>query len=231
MSLKISSLMETTAVLVLDRPRRRSRRPAAATPEAERHPSDVTGSADTTPPSTDDDGRLVESFRAGDERALAEAYGRWSALVYTLAMRSLGSVADAEDVTQKVFIAAWRGRSGFDPSRSALPAWLVGITRHAIADAHEARSRQRRLDEAYAAEAPAAQGDETAEIVDKVMIAAELEQLEPVPRHVMRLAFFDGLTHVQIADTLGLPLGTVKSHIRRSLFRLRSRLEVTDGAS
>ncbi len=231
MSVEVSSLMETAAVLVLDRPGERSRRPAAATPEAERHHSDVTRSGDTTRPATDDDTRLVERFRAGDERALAEAYARWSALVYTLAMRSLGTVADAEDVTQKVFIAAWRGRSGFDPSRSPLPAWLVGITRHAVADAHEARSRQRRLDEAYAAEAPTIHVDDTDEIADKMMIAAELEQLEPVPRRVMRLAFFDGLTHAQIADNLGLPLGTVKSHIRRSLARLRTRLEVNDGAS
>jgi RNA polymerase sigma factor (sigma-70 family) len=224
--------METTAVLVLDRPLGRSRRPVAATPEAERHHSDVTRSGDTTRPATDDDdARLVEGFRAGDERALAEAYARWSTLVYTLAMRSLGAVADAEDVTQKVFIAAWRGRSGFDPARSPLPAWLVGITRHAIADAHEARSRQRRLDEAYASETSAIQGDDTADVADKMMIAAELEQLEPVPRRVMRLAFFDGLTHAQIADNLGLPLGTVKSHIRRSLTRLRTRLEVNDGAS
>ncbi|MET1044748.1 MAG: sigma-70 family RNA polymerase sigma factor [Microbacteriaceae bacterium] len=191
----------------------------------------MTRSGDTTRPETDDDAGLVEAFRAGDERALVEAYARWSALVYTLALRSLGNPTDAEDVTQKVFIAAWRGRSGFDPARSRLPGWLVGITRHTIADAHEARSRQRRLDEAYTAELPGARDDDTVQITDRVMIAAELEQLEPVPRRVMRLAFFDDLTHAQIADTLGLPLGTVKSHIRRSLFRLRSRLEVNDGAS
>src|SRR6187200_1722368 len=91
-----------------------------------------------------DDQALADGFAAGDEWALREAYARWSPLVFRLALRSLGDRTDAEDVTQQVFISAWRTRSGFDDSRSALSAWIVGITRHRIADAHEARSRTRR---------------------------------------------------------------------------------------
>ncbi|KQO10429.1 RNA polymerase subunit sigma-24 [Agreia sp. Leaf244] len=175
-----------------------------------------------------DEGALVDAFCSGDDRALAGVYERWSSLVYTLALRSLGDARDAEDVTQKVFVAAWRGRSGYDPDRASMGGWLVGITRHCIADAHEARSRMRRADEAHTLESVAATVDDTAEVADRLMMADELARLDPVPRTIMRLAFFADLTHAQIADRLGLPLGTVKSHIRRSLSRLRIRLEVND---
>jgi RNA polymerase sigma-70 factor (ECF subfamily) len=190
------------------------------------------GAAEHPDARTDDD-RLAERFAGGDEDALAEVYTRWSRLVFTLALRSLGDHAEAEDVAQKVFVAAWRGRSGFDAGRSGLAAWLVGITRHCIADAHEARARRLRTEEALVGGAVLTalvreRDDETAAVAERLMIAEELERLEPVPQRVMRLAFFDDLTHTQIADTLGLPLGTVKSHIRRSLVRLRTRLEVSD---
>jgi RNA polymerase sigma-70 factor (ECF subfamily) len=175
-----------------------------------------------------DDETLALHFARGDEPALREAYARWSRLVFRLALRSLGDRADAEDVTQQVYISAWRGRSGFDPDRASLGAWIVGITRHRIADAHEARARAHRLEEALVTEAsalPEAGGDDLAE---RVMVAEALETLEPVPRRVMQLAFYEQQTHSQIAETLGLPLGTVKSHIRRSLDRLRTRWEVDD---
>lgn len=179
-------------------------------------------------PGSVDDHALAAAFAAGDEWALREAYGRWSPLVFRLALRSLGDRTDAEDVTQQVFISAWRTRSGFDDSRSALSAWIVGITRHRIADAHEARSRTRRLEEALVAEA-SARPEAVDDVADRVMVAEELDRLEPVPRRVMQLAFYDQLSHSQIAETLGLPVGTVKSHVRRSLTRLRTRWEVDDG--
>ncbi|WP_248283289.1 RNA polymerase sigma factor [Cryobacterium arcticum] len=182
-------------------------------------------------PDERDQARLVADFRAGDERALAEAYARWSSLVYTLAVRSLGDTGEAEDVTQKVFIAAWQGRAGFDESRAALPAWIVGIARHTIADAHEARARRRRIELAVVEDTPLFAVDESADVAERLLLGEELNRLDPVPQRVMRLAFYDDLTHVQIADSLGLPLGTVKSHIRRSLTRLRTRLEANDDAS
>lgn len=178
----------------------------------------------------DDHGRLATAFVAGDEQALAEAYARWSSLVYTIAVRSLGDPGEAEDVTQKVFIAAWRGRASFQSSRSRLPAWLVGITRHTVADTHEARSRRRRVEEAVTFEHELSQADDSVDIADRVMMTDELQRLGPVPQRVMQLAFYDDLTHTQIADSLGMPLGTVKSHIRRSLTRLRMRLEANDDA-
>ena len=179
---------------------------------------------------TDDElPELERRFQLGDERALVAAYERWSALVYTLALRSLGRASDAEDVLQRTFVSAWEGRAKYDPERGHLSAWLVGISRHRIADALEARSRLRDLDERLRA----AVGDPGGgtDLADRLLIADEIARLDTTPREVVRLAFYDDLTHTQIAERLGLPVGTVKSHIRRSLYRLRARLEVTYGAA
>lgn len=175
---------------------------------------------------------LGRRLHDGDETALAEIYAEWSPLVYTLARRSLGSAADAEDVTQRVFVSAWQARASFDPQRASVSAWLTGITRHRIADLHDERRRERELVEHAVAVhdvAPAPAPEH--ELADRLLIADEMAHLDPVPRAIVHLAFFDDLTHVQIADRLGLPLGTVKSHIRRSLATLRGRLEVSHGAS
>ena len=175
---------------------------------------------------------IAERFQLGDDQGLAGAYQRWSGLVYTAAIRATGNEADAADITQAVFVSAWRGRAGFDPERGALPGWLVAITRRRIADHWEDRSRQARRVEAVAASG-AAEAVETPVdgLIDRVLLADELERLGEPQRRIMELAFFQDLTHAQIASLLDLPLGTVKSHIRRSLERLRVRLEVDRVAS
>jgi len=176
----------------------------------------------------DEDARTAASFAAGDEQALAHVYRRWSALIYTLALRSLGDIGDAEDVTQKTFVSAWTSRANFDSSRARLSTWLVAIAKNKIADTHEARARIRRLQEQLAAtSAPHEWTTEPVDIADALLVADEIAQLEPEAQRVLRLAFYDDLTHNEISVRLALPLGTVKSHIRRSLQRMRTRLEVT----
>lgn len=181
------------------------------------------------PPEDDPVGRR---FAAGDEQALAEAYGRWSALVHGLACRALGPGPDAEDVTQQVFVSAWNGRSGYRPDRGPLSAWLVGICRHRIADALARRRQEERARVAALAAVgePARRPAEDRSADDRIVLLDELGRIGQPQRGIMELAFFHDLTHEQIAERTGLPLGTVKSHIRRTLVRLRTRLEV-DGAA
>jgi RNA polymerase sigma factor (sigma-70 family) len=181
-------------------------------------------------PSTWEDVEVARAFAAGDETALAEAYRRWSGYVHTLALRSLRDETDAQDVTQQVFVNAWRGRSGYDASRSVLPAWLTGITRNAIADVHARRARERRDQLAAVATLETTVESETAAVAERLTVADELARLGEPQRTIVALAFYEDLTHDQISQRLELPLGTVKSHIRRSLTRLRDRLEVDHAA-
>ncbi len=171
----------------------------------------------------DGDG-LAERFVAGEEAALEELYSRYSALVYTVALRSLGDAAEAEDVTQRVFVAAWSGRHTYDAKRARLPAWLLGITRNKVVDAHQARGRQRRIQaEVVGTYEPP---PEPADIAQRLVLAEEIARLDEVPQRVLRMAFYEDLTHMQIAERMHLPPGTVKSHIRRSLIKLKRRMEV-----
>lgn len=179
----------------------------------------------------DADAQLAERFVADGDAVLAEVYQRWSPLVYTLALRRLGNTADAADVTQAVFVNAWRSRDDFDPALGSLPGWLTTITRRRIADHWRAQSRDNRrllaLASTQLADRPVSKVDPC---IDRIMVVDELGRLGEPQRRIMELAFFEEQTHVEIAERLEIPLGTVKSHIRRSLERLRARLEVDDGA-
>jgi RNA polymerase sigma-70 factor (ECF subfamily) len=182
-----------------------------------------------------DDREVARRFAEGEEQALAWAYERWAGQVHGMAVRAFGPGPDAEDVTQQVFLAAWTGRAGYRAESGPLPAWLVGICRHKIADTWARRDKQRRENDAALVDAqgrpggPVTAGVDTA-VADRVLLLDELDLLGQPQRGIIELAFFEDLTHAQIAARTGLPLGTVKSHIRRTLERLRARLEVDGGA-
>ncbi len=174
---------------------------------------------------------LGRRLAAGDESALAEAYERWSALVYTIAMKSVGNPEDAADITQAVFVSAWRGRASFNPEAGAVPSWLVGITRRRVVDHFRSRSRVREVVVEHTPESGGAGVDEgSAAVVDRVVLADEVSRLGPPADQIIRLAFYSDMTHQQISDHLNMPLGTVKTQIRRALTKMRSRLEVTHAA-
>ncbi|MFI6340528.1 sigma-70 family RNA polymerase sigma factor [Streptomyces sp. NPDC050535] len=170
---------------------------------------------------------LAQGLRASDEVAFAAVYRRWGSLVHTMATRSLGDAHEAEDVTQQVFLGAWRGRDGYRPERGPLGAWLVGITRRKIIDALAARTRRLTLIDSMTADADAQRHEAGApdDILDRVLLADALSRLPRPQREVLCMAFYEDLTQTQIAHRTDLPLGTVKSHTRRGLHRLREGIE------
>jgi RNA polymerase sigma-70 factor (ECF subfamily) len=175
---------------------------------------------------------LAARLSGGDREALAEMYRRWSPLVHTIALRALGTREDAEDVVQQVFVAAWRGRGTLRPDRGSPAAWLVGITKHRVSDVMTERYRAHRNLRAVASEvatAPDAAGD--SDWAERLLLVHELERMGDPRATVLRMAFIEDRTHDDIAEALDLPLGTVKSHVRRGLIALRDRLKEVERVS
>ncbi len=174
---------------------------------------------------------LAHRFRAGDEPALREAYDRYGRAVLHLASSTLVNRSDAEDVTQATFVAAWLGRETFDPTKGSLVGWLLGIARRKVIDRLRSSAREHRVVETVRQlPDPAPSGSDPDTVVDRLVVADELARLPDEQRRMLELAFFDDLTHQQIAAVTGVPLGTVKSHIRRGMASLKRRWEV-DGAA
>ena len=171
------------------------------------------------------DPRTIEGFRSGDEAAFEAIFREYAGLVYSVARRTIGDATEAEDVLQQVFAAAWQGRGRFQPDRATLSSWLMGIARHKIVAALERRTRRRLVDVQLRQELVGA-GELSVDgvpvrVIGRLGIDQRLGQLPEAPREVLRLAIVDDLTHTQIAERLQMPLGTVKSHIRRSLRKLQ----------
>ena len=167
---------------------------------------------------------LEASFASGGDRTVRLAYDRYGSLVYSFCRRTVGH-HDASDLAQDVFVAAWRAQRSYDPGRGGLGGWLMAIARNKVID-HLRRQGRRPLTDADADSASIAssRNDDVDMVANRMLLAEALGELTPRAREVVELAFLHDLTHEQIAAKTHLPLGTVKSDVRRSLPLLQRAL-------
>jgi RNA polymerase sigma factor (sigma-70 family) len=162
----------------------------------------------------------------GAEDALAELYDRFGGIAYGVALRILRDPALAQDAVQDAFLAAWRTAARFDPSRGNASTWLLTLVHRRAVDLvrREERRRADVLDET----SPVASGDATDEAVEvreqRRAVQAALARLPPDQREALELAYYGGLSQSQLAERLGIPLGTVKSRVFAALAALRDQL-------
>lgn len=173
---------------------------------------------------------LVERMRIGQERALEELYDATVGKLYALAAAILRSPEEAEEIVCETYAYAWANAARFDATRASALGWLLMLCRSRALD----RCRQRRangnaLDVVASSEAAAGSTDQPYEILSlmqqRTRVHAALAQLTPERRQLVSLAFLHGMSHQEIAHATRLPLGTVKSHVRRALTQLRESLE------
>jgi RNA polymerase sigma-70 factor (ECF subfamily) len=170
------------------------------------------------------DGELIQRAGGGDREALEALYQRYSRPVFGLALRRLGDRGRAEDAVQETFVSIWRAAKTYRPERGPGAPWLYAVARNAIVD----RSRMRNEP---AVEVPDEPSDEAgpAEAAEqswlKWRVHRALEDLPESEREVIELAYWSGLSQSEVADRLGIPLGTVKTRTRSGLHRLAGILE------
>jgi RNA polymerase sigma-70 factor (ECF subfamily) len=169
-----------------------------------------------------DDMRLVARIRAGDQQALSELYDRYSKVVYGVALRILHDTGAAEDLLQDIFLQLWRKPDAFDSSRGSLAAWLAVIARHRSIDRLRQRRPETDIEDCVIVTATDLRDEtERSLVIEKVRLV--MNEMGPDQRTAMEMAFFEGLTHTEIAEKTGEPLGTIKTRIRSGLQMLRAR--------
>jgi RNA polymerase sigma-70 factor (ECF subfamily) len=160
------------------------------------------------------------AIRSGDESAMAALYDRYSSLVYSVALRVLGDTGVAEDILQEVFMQLWRNPGRFDASRGNLAPWLAVIARNrAIDSLRKLRPETGIEDLVVSVEPDMASDAERGRAMEKVRGA--LGNMPLPQRSALEMAYFEGLTHTEIAAKTGEPLGTIKTRIRAGLLALR----------
>jgi len=166
----------------------------------------------------------VTAMKSGDQSALAELYDRYSSVVYAVALRVLGDTGAAEDILQEVFLQLWRNPSVFDAARGNLGAWLAVIARNRAIDALRRRKPETDIQDVIVSVAPDLAGEadrsRAAERIRGVLGAMPAPQ-----RSALEMAYFEGMSHSEIAGKTGEPLGTIKTRIRAGLMTLRKAFQ------
>lgn len=172
------------------------------------------------PPSQEDDAALLAQVQRGDEHAMAALFDRYSKVVYSVALRVLRDPAAAEDVLQEVFMQIWRNPASFIATRGSLGGWLAVVSRNRSIDTLRRKRPTESVDDmALASNYNLADEAERNNMMEKARSVIHLLPMEQ--RKTLEMAFFDGLTHSEIAEMTGDPLGTVKTRIRSALTTLR----------
>jgi RNA polymerase sigma-70 factor (ECF subfamily) len=178
-----------------------------------------------------EESRLLARTGAGDREAFRLLYARYSAPLFSLAIRLVGNVGEAEEMLQDAFMKIWRGAASYDPRKSRPFTWAVTVTRRTCIDHLRKRRRIPQAsqlladDDAtldYSASDSVRRAAESSE--DSERIHGALAGAPPNQRRALELALFSGMTHTEIAQRLEQPVGTVKSWIRRGLLDLRTTL-------
>ncbi len=174
-------------------------------------------------------GGCLSQVAGGDADALARLYDGTSSLVYGLALRILRDAGGAEEITEDVYMQAWRQAARFDPARGSVIRWLLTVTRSRAIDrlrvGASTRDRHAPIEDAGAVRDPAPEPEHAAEAGQRrALVRAALAALSAEQRQAVELAYFAGLSHTEIAAQLGAPLGTVKTRIRLGMNHLRTVL-------
>ena len=172
--------------------------------------------------------KLLKKTANGDRKAFAELHRRFSALVYATAIQVLHNQQDAEDTTQEVFATVWAKANLYCSERGKPSTWITTLTRNRAIDRVRSRERRQRLNHGFSHEPDISKGWKApspayATTVNELASHAKtaVMQLSHEQRQAIQLAFFEGLTQLEIAERTGTPLGTVKARIRRGLGKLR----------
>jgi RNA polymerase sigma-70 factor (ECF subfamily) len=175
---------------------------------------------------------LIQRLLARDTTALAELYDLYGNLVYATALRVVRDQATAEDLTQDIFLRVWHRVPSFDPTRGSLSGWVMTIARNSAIDHWRSHNGQRaRFEISINDLMPTMSGGEEVRELESLPEASRvrvaMERLKPQHRHLLHLAYFEGLSQSEMAHRLKLPLGTIKTWIGCALRQLRVHLAAT----
>lgn len=173
---------------------------------------------------------LLVKISSGDKSAVSDCVNRYGGLVWSLARRVTNSQADAEDAVQEIFISLWKSASRFDASKSSEMTFVAMIARRRLIDLNRKQQTASRSLSSQSVDTvdPVTLNDpsDQVELSDEASEAIRvLNDLPGDQQEAIRLSIFNGLTHHQIAERMNLPLGTIKTHIRRGLVKVRERLK------